>query len=66
MKGTIKWYNGFKGYGFIGGEDGNDVFVHRTALPIGIGLFEGDQVEYEVEDTDRGKHAINLKKVEKT
>jgi len=63
MKGTIKWYNGFKGYGFIGGEDGTDVFVHHTAIPVEIDLYEGDHVEYQVEDSDRGPRAINVKKL---
>ena len=66
MKGTIKWYNAMKGFGFIANEDGKDVFVHRTAIPMGEGLYEGDQVEYEIEDSDRGQRAINLKKLKKT
>lgn len=63
MKGTIKWYNSRKGYGFIQGEDGKDVFVHRSAIPTGTYLNEGDQVEYEIEKTDRGMQATNIKKV---
>lgn len=61
MKGTVKWYNERKGFGFIQGEDEKDVFVHRTAIPEGTYLNEGDQVEYEVEDSERGQRAINLK-----
>jgi CspA family cold shock protein len=64
MKGTIKWYNPRKGYGFIQGEDGKDVFVHRTAILEGAGyLHEGDQLEYEVEETERGPNAKNIKKL---
>jgi len=63
MKGTVKWYNSRKGYGFIEGEDGKDVFVHRTALPEGIFLDEGDKVEYEIEDTDKGPNAKDIKKL---
>ena len=63
MKGTVKWYNARKGYGFIEGEDGKDVFVHRTSLPSGIFLDEGDKVEFEVEDSDRGPKATNIKKL---
>jgi len=63
MKGTVKWYNDMKGFGFLSNEDGNDVFVHRSAIPAGTGLYEGDQVEYEIEDSDRGKRAINVKKL---
>ena len=63
MKGTVKWYNPRKGYGFIQGEDEKDVFVHRSAMPDGTYLNEGDKVEYEMEDSDRGPKAINVKKV---
>ena len=66
MKGKVKWYNARKGYGFIEGEDEKDVFVHNTALPMGIYLDEGDQVEYEIEDSDRGPKAINVKKLKNT
>ena len=61
MKGTIKWYNGLKGYGFIQGEDGKDIFVHRTAIPMETDLYEGNQVEYQIENSDRGPRAINVK-----
>ena len=64
MKGKIKWYNSFKGYGFVEGEDEKDVFVHNTALPTGTLLDEGDQVEYEIEDSERGPKAVNVKKLE--
>jgi cold shock protein len=63
MKGTVKWYNSRKGYGFIEGEDGKDVFVHRTALPEGIFLDEGDKVEYEIEEGDKGPNAKDIKKL---
>lgn len=63
MKGTIKWYNARKGYGFIEGEDGKDIFVHRTSIPEGVFLNEGDNVEYETEDSERGLKAINIKKL---
>jgi CspA family cold shock protein len=62
MKGTIKWYNPRKGYGFIQGEDGKDIFVHHTAIPQGTYLHEGDKVDYELEESDRGPKAINVKK----
>jgi CspA family cold shock protein len=63
MKGAIKWYNSRKGYGFIEGEDGKDIFVHRTSVPTGTFLNEGDKVEYEVEESERGPKAINIKKL---
>ena len=49
MKGTVKWFNVMKGFGFIEVEDGKDVFVHKTSLPEGIYLYEGDKVEFETE-----------------
>ncbi|MCK4332803.1 MAG: cold shock domain-containing protein [Thermoplasmatales archaeon] len=63
MKGTVKWYNARKGYGFIEGEDGKDVFVHRSAIPTGIYINEGDKVEYEVEESERGPNAKDIKKL---
>ena len=62
MKGTVKWYNDMKGFGFLTGDDGKETFVHRTSIPAGITLYEGDPVEYQIEDSDRGKRATNLKK----
>ena len=63
MKGTIKWYNARKGYGFIQGEDEKDVFVHQSAVPPGTFLNEGDKVEYEIEESERGPQATNIKKL---
>ena len=63
MKGTVKWYNGMKGYGFIEGDDGKDVFVHRSAIPMGTDLYAEDKVEYNVEESDRGPRAIEVKKL---
>ncbi len=63
MKGNVKWYNPRKGYGFIQGEDGQDVFVHRTDIPLGVFLNEGDTVEYQVENTNKGLKAVNIKKL---
>ena len=62
MKGTIKWYNARKGYGFIQSEDNEDVFVHRSAIPMGTSLNDGDEVEFEIEKSDRGPQAKNVKK----
>jgi CspA family cold shock protein len=63
MKGTVKWFNDRKGYGFIEGEDEKDIFVHRNSLPEGTYIDEGDQVEYEIEPSDKGPHATNVKKL---
>ena len=62
MKGTIKWFNQRKGYGFIRGEDGKDIFVHRTDVPAGTILNEGDNVEYKIETTEKKPRATNIKK----
>ncbi|MCK4266086.1 MAG: cold-shock protein [Thermoplasmata archaeon] len=63
MKGTIKWYNGMKGFGFIEVDGEKDVFVHRTAIPEGVRLDEGDEVEFDMEDSEKGPQAANLKKL---
>jgi len=63
MKGKIKWYNFRKGYGFIETSKGEDIFVHHSSVPAGIKLDEKDEVEFEIEDTERGKQAKNLKKL---
>ena len=59
----VKWYNPRKGYGFIQGEHGRDVFIHHSVIPEGTNLYEGDKVEYDVEESDRGLLAKNIKKV---
>ena len=64
MKGTVKWYNARKGYGFITPEDkGDDIFVHAIALKgCGINkLFTGSEVTFDVDQDDKGKRAKNLK-----
>ncbi len=64
-KGTVKWFNAEKGYGFITGEDGKDVFVHFSAIQ-GEGfksLEEGQAVEYEVQQGARGPQAANVVKL---
>lgn len=63
MKGIIQWFNARKGYGFIQCEDGKDVFVHHTAVPMGVFLDEGDQVEFEQEESDRGPRAAKVRKL---
>lgn len=64
-RGTVKWFNNTKGYGFISREGGEDVFVHFKAI-VGDGykkLDEGDQVQFEVERGPKGLQATNVTKV---
>jgi CspA family cold shock protein len=65
ITGTVKWFNGSKGYGFIEREGGDDVFCHYSAIS-GEGfrnLNDGDQVEFSVEDNPRGPQAVNVVKM---
>ncbi|MCR8659738.1 cold-shock protein [Paenibacillus endoradicis] len=65
QQGTVKWFNAEKGYGFIEVEGGNDVFVHFSAI-TGDGfktLEEGQQVEFNVVDGNRGPQAENVVKL---
>ena len=64
MEGTVKWYNLKKGYGFIKADDGEDCFVHFSALD-GAMLRENDRVSFEVVDTERGKQAQKVKLLQK-
>ena len=65
VKGTVKWFNDRKGYGFINTEDGRDIFVHFSSIDAtGFKtLSEGDQVNFDVEESDRGPEAKNVKKL---
>lgn len=66
LRGKVKWFNNQKGYGFITRDDGSgDVFVHYSSV-LGDGfksLAEGDSVEFEVVDSDKGPKAANVTKV---
>ncbi|MCD6279216.1 cold shock domain-containing protein [Candidatus Micrarchaeota archaeon] len=62
MKGTVKFYNVMKNFGFITGEDGTDYFVHATGLKPGVRLNEGDEVTFDVEQGDKGPKAVNVER----
>ena len=64
MKGTVKWFNNQKGYGFISDEEGNDVFVHYSGLDMeGFKTVkEGQAVEFDVVDGAKGPQATNVTK----
>lgn len=65
VRGTVKWFNDSKGYGFIERPDGKDVFVHYTAIQ-GEGyksLAEGEEVEFEIVEGPKGENASDVVKV---
>ena len=64
MKGTVKWFNNQKGYGFISDEQGNDVFVHYSGLNMDgfKSLDEGASVEFDVVDGAKGPQSVNVTK----
>ena len=64
MTGKVKWFNAEKGYGFIEREDGSDVFVHYSAIQDeGFkSLTEGQNVEFDIVDGNRGPQAANVVK----
>jgi CspA family cold shock protein len=64
-EGTVKWFNDSKGYGFISQEGGKDVFVHYTAIESeGFrSLAEGDRVEFEITDGEKGPQASKVRKI---
>jgi len=65
-QGTVKWFSGSKGYGFISREQGRDVFVHFSAIQQEgyKQLKEGDKVEFEVVKGDKGPQAANVSIIE--
>jgi len=65
INGTVKWFNDAKGYGFIAREGGPDVFVHFSAIQMGgfRSLVEGDKVEFEIVQGQKGPQASDVTKV---
>ncbi|HNR87016.1 MAG TPA: cold shock domain-containing protein [Spirochaetota bacterium] len=65
-KGTVKWFDEKKGYGFLSQENGPDVFVHHSGI-AGEGfkvLYEGDRVEFEIEKSDKGPRAVQVRTIQ--
>ena len=62
IKGTVKWFNESKGFGFLSQEDGDDVFVHYSSIQSSgfKSLNEGQSVEFEVQDGPKGLQALNV------
>jgi CspA family cold shock protein len=63
--GIVKWFNNKKGYGFINEEEGRDIFVHFSSISMDgyKSLNEGEHVEFDIEESDRGPEAKNVKKI---
>ena len=66
QQGTVKWFNAKKGYGFICDEEGKEIFVHFSAIKMDgfKELKDGEKVEFEVVDGDKGPQAANVTKVQ--
>ena len=65
MKGTVKWFNNQKGYGFISDADGNDLFFHFSALQMDgyKTVDQGVEVEYDITEGEKGPQAVNVKAI---
>lgn len=63
-RGTVKWFNNKKGYGFINEESGRDIFVHFSSISMDgyKSLTEGEKVSFDIEESDRGPEAKNVRK----
>ena len=66
MTGKVKWFNSAKGYGFITGDDGQEVFVHFSAINMDgyKSLEDGQAVSYDVNEGDKGPQAVNVTKIQ--
>ncbi len=62
VEGTVKFYNRVKHFGFIAGDDGKDYFVHQTGLKPDVALNEGDRVNFDVAEGEKGPKAVEVAK----
>lgn len=65
MEGKVKWFNSRKGYGFVQGDDGEEYFVHSSALQGTRFLRENDRVSFEAAESEKGKQAQNVQLLKK-
>lgn len=65
MEGSVKWFNRQKGYGFIAGDDGQEYFVHHTALDRGTFIRDNDKVSFDPDKGERGPVSKNVKLLQK-
>ena len=65
MEGLVKWYSEKKGYGFIATEEHGDIFIHKSGIKEygHFGLQRDDPVTFDIKDTAKGKHAVNIRPV---
>ena len=65
LQGTVKWFNDAKGYGFITTDEGKDVFVHFSAITMDgfKSLAEGQRVEFEITQGQKGEQAVNVSRI---
>jgi len=65
IKGTVKWFNERKGFGFLSQDDGDDVFVHYSSIQSSgfKNLTEGQSVEFEIQEGPKGLQAVNVREV---
>lgn len=64
MKGTVKFFDSDKEFGFITPEEGEDVYVNKSGLAEGVSITDGDKVTFDIEKGDKGPRAANVKKEE--